>query len=68
MLSIKNNQQLFDGLLLKSLDETLRDTLGENSIKKTICEDLFLETIYSKLDLCVEWKKGYKFLDYIEEL
>ncbi len=68
MLSIKNNQQLFDGLLLKSLDETLRDTLGENSIKKTICEDLFLENIYSKLDLCVEWKKEYKFLDYIEEL
>ena len=68
MRSIKNNQQLFDGLLLKSLDETLRDTLGENSIKKIIFEDLFLETIYSKLDLCVEWKKEYKFLDYIEEL
>ena len=67
-MSTKNNQQLFDGLLLKSLDETLRDTLGENSIKKIIFDDLFLETIYSKLDLCVEWKKGYKFLDYIEEL
>ena len=31
MRSVKNNQIDLDGLLLKSIDETLRNTLGEDS-------------------------------------
>ena len=40
MLSIKNTQKGFDVLLLESINETLRNTLGENSIKESILQDI----------------------------
>jgi len=46
--------------------DALRNILGSSG--GVIIEDLILETLYSKLDLEFEWKKGYRFSDYIKEL
>jgi len=45
--------------------DALRNLLGSGGV---IIEDLILETLYSKLELKFEWKKGYRFSDYIKEL
>jgi len=45
--------------------DALRNLLGSGGV---IIEDLVLETLYSKLELKFEWKKGYGFSDYIREL
>jgi len=43
----------------------LQENLGQGAF---IIEDLILETLYPKLGLEFKWKKGYSFVDYIEEL
>jgi hypothetical protein len=45
--------------------ESLQKILGQGAF---IIEDLILETLYPKLEFEFEWKKGYRFSDYIEEL
>jgi hypothetical protein len=47
------------------LTDTLPKILGSGSI---IIEDLILETLYSKYDLDIVWKKDYSFADYLTDL
>jgi hypothetical protein len=43
----------------------LPKVLGSGSI---IIEDLILETLYSKYNLDIVWKKDYRFADYLTNL
>ena len=47
------------------LTDTLPKILGSGSI---IIEDLILETLYSKYNLDIVWKKDYHFADYLTDL
>jgi hypothetical protein len=47
------------------LTDTLPKILGSGSI---IIEDLILETLYSKYNLDIVWKKDYRFADYLTDL
>lgn len=52
-----NDAQIFTDALPK--------IFGSGSI---IIEDLILETLYSKYELDIVWKKDYTFADYVMEL
>ena len=45
--------------------DALHEILGEGAV---IIKRLILETFYAKLNLEFEWKKGYQFSDYINEI
>jgi hypothetical protein len=47
------------------LSDALPKVLGSGSI---IIEDLILETLYSKYNLDIVWKKDYRFADYLTDL
>jgi hypothetical protein len=47
------------------MTDTLPKILGSGSI---IIEDLILETLYSKYNLDIVWKKDYHFADYLTDL
>ncbi len=47
------------------LTDALPKILGSGSV---IIEDLILETLYSKYNLDIVWKKDYGFADYLIEL
>ena len=47
------------------LTDALPKILGSGSV---IIEDLIIETLYSKYNLDIVWKKDYSFTDYIIEL
>ena len=47
------------------LTDTLPKILGSGSI---IIEDLIIETLYSKYNLDIVWKKDYNFADYLTDL
>ena len=47
------------------LSHALPKVLGSGSI---IIEDLILETLYSKYNLDIVWKKDYRFTDYLTDL
>jgi hypothetical protein len=47
------------------LTDALPTILGSGSI---IIEDLILETLYSKYNLDIVWKKDYRFADYLTDL
>jgi len=47
---------------VKIFADALPKILGVGSV---IIEDLILETLYCKCALELQWKKGYKFTDYI---
>ena len=50
---------------IQIMTEALPKIIGSGSI---IIEDLILETLYSKYDLDLVWKKDYRFADYLIEL
>ncbi len=50
---------------VRAFADSLPKILGTGSV---IIEDLILETLYSKLGLKLEWKKDYRFPDYITDL
>ena len=45
--------------------DALHEILGSGSV---IIEDLILETVYAKLNVEFEWKKDYRFSDYVNEV
>jgi hypothetical protein len=47
------------------LTDVLPKILGSGAV---IVEDLILETLYSKYNLDIVWKKDYRFADYLNEL
>lgn len=47
------------------MTDALPKVLGAGSI---IIEDLILETLYSKYNLDIVWRKDYDFADYVIEL
>ena len=47
------------------MTDALPKVLGSGSI---IIEDLILETLYSKYNLDIVWKKDYRFADYLTDL
>jgi len=50
---------------IMALADSLPKVLGTGSV---IIEDLILEALYSKLGQQLQWKKDYRFPDYIAEL
>ena len=50
---------------VKAFADSLPKILGAGSV---IIEDLVLETLYSKFGLELEWRKNYRFTDYVVEL
>jgi len=50
---------------VEAFAEALREILGSGSV---LIENLILKSLYSKLELKFEEKKGYGFSDYVKEL
>ena len=59
----KGSEKVVD--TIRALADSLPKILGTGSV---IVEDLILETLYSKLGCQLQWKKDYRFPDYIAEL
>jgi len=62
--STKNGSEEVDGRV-QAFADSLPKVLGTGSV---IVEDLILETLHSRLGFELEWKKDYRFPDYIAEL